>query len=49
MVAPVLGVPGIGRYIDLRTAWLDGQVAAGLDEGATQVVVIAAGGFQPRS
>lgn len=22
MIAPVLGVPGIGRYVDLRTAWL---------------------------
>ncbi|KAI8471935.1 MAG: S-adenosyl-L-methionine-dependent methyltransferase [Monoraphidium minutum] len=43
MIAPVLGVPGIGRFVDVRTAWLDGRVAAGLDGGATQVVVIAAG------
>jgi O-methyltransferase involved in polyketide biosynthesis len=44
MVAPVVGVPGIGRFVDVRTAWLDGCVAAALDGGAEQVVVIAAGG-----
>ena len=43
LVAPVVGVPGLGYSIDVRTAWLDSVVTSGLDAGATQVVVIAAG------
>jgi hypothetical protein len=44
MIAPVVGVPGIGRFVDVRTAWLDEATEQGLDRGAQQVVVIAAGG-----
>jgi hypothetical protein len=46
MIAPVLGCPGIGRFVDVRTAWLDEALAGALKgpAPATQVVVIAAGG-----
>ncbi|KAG2498652.1 hypothetical protein HYH03_003398 [Edaphochlamys debaryana] len=37
------GCPGIMRYLDARTRWLDQEVATALTEGFTQVVVVAAG------
>jgi len=45
MIAPVVGCPGIGRFVDVRTAWLDECVTDALQgpDGAKQVIVIAAG------
>ncbi|KAL4419924.1 hypothetical protein ABPG75_007022 [Micractinium tetrahymenae] len=41
--SPQLGVPGVCNFVDARTKWLDQAVKQALDEGVTQVVVIAAG------
>ncbi|GBF97237.1 hypothetical protein Rsub_09928 [Raphidocelis subcapitata] len=43
MIAPVVGVPGIGRFVDVRTAWLDEALGEALGKGAVQGVIIAAG------
>ncbi|WIA41967.1 hypothetical protein OEZ86_009270 [Tetradesmus obliquus] len=40
---PFLGIPGIVRFIDVRTQWFDEGVTAAMDDGITQVVIIAAG------
>jgi hypothetical protein len=40
---PVLGIPGIVRFIDVRTQWFDSGVEAAVNDGITQVVIIAAG------
>eukprot|EP00775_Hariotina_reticulata_P003817 gene3817-4075_t len=40
---PVLGIPGIVRFIDVRTQWFDSGVEAAIEDGITQVVIIAAG------
>ncbi|PNW76679.1 hypothetical protein CHLRE_11g467450v5 [Chlamydomonas reinhardtii] len=43
IAGPVFGCPGVMRYLDARTRWLDGVVAAALRGGCQQVVVVAAG------
>jgi methyltransferase (TIGR00027 family) len=40
---PFLGIPGIVRFIDVRTQWFDDSVAAAQRDGIKQVVIIAAG------
>lgn len=40
---PGVGVPGVCNFVDARTKWLDQAVKQALDQGVTQVVVIAAG------
>ncbi|KAI8477376.1 MAG: S-adenosyl-L-methionine-dependent methyltransferase [Monoraphidium minutum] len=40
---PGLGVPGMIAFLDARTQWFDDRVAAAMDAGAKQVVVLAAG------
>ncbi|KAF8059655.1 S-adenosyl-L-methionine-dependent methyltransferase [Scenedesmus sp. PABB004] len=40
---PFLGIPGIVRFIDVRTQWFDEALKAALRDGIKQVVVIAAG------
>jgi hypothetical protein len=34
---PFLGIPGIVRFIDVRTQWFDEGVTAAMDAGITQV------------
>jgi hypothetical protein len=43
MEAPFLGIPGIVRFIDVRTQLFDDSLAAALRDGIKQVVIIAAG------
>ncbi|KAG2429495.1 hypothetical protein HXX76_010731 [Chlamydomonas incerta] len=43
IAGPIFGCPGIMRYLDARTRWLDAVVAAALAGGCQQVVVVAAG------
>eukprot|EP00878_Enallax_costatus_P004256 GHUV01004486.1.p1 GENE.GHUV01004486.1~~GHUV01004486.1.p1 ORF type:complete len:442 (+),score=110.56 GHUV01004486.1:1220-2545(+) len=40
---PFLGIPGIVRFIDVRTQWFDEGMQRAFDNGVKQVVVIAAG------
>eukprot|EP00882_Tetradesmus_deserticola_P017849 GHRQ01019146.1.p2 GENE.GHRQ01019146.1~~GHRQ01019146.1.p2 ORF type:complete len:130 (+),score=60.43 GHRQ01019146.1:1617-2006(+) len=40
---PFLGIPGIVRFIDVRTQWFDEGVEQAFVNGIQQVVVIAAG------
>uniref|UniRef100_A0A383WF02 S-adenosyl-L-methionine-dependent methyltransferase n=1 Tax=Tetradesmus obliquus TaxID=3088 RepID=A0A383WF02_TETOB len=40
---PFLGIPGIVRFIDVRTQWFDEAMEQAFDDGIQQVVVIAAG------
>jgi len=40
---PVLGLPGIVNFIDVRTQWFDAAVKGAIRDGITQVVIIAAG------
>jgi methyltransferase (TIGR00027 family) len=40
---PFVGVPGMINYLDARTQFFDERVAAALDAGCKQVVVVAAG------
>lgn len=40
---PAFGCPGIMRYLDARTRWLDHEVTTAIREGFAQVVVVAAG------
>lgn len=40
---PFLGIPGIVRFIDVRTQLFDDEVRAAIADGITQVVIIAAG------
>jgi methyltransferase (TIGR00027 family) len=40
---PFLGIPGIVRFIDVRTQWFDEAMNAAIDNGIKQVVIIAAG------
>ncbi|KAL4430397.1 hypothetical protein ABPG77_002203 [Micractinium sp. CCAP 211/92] len=41
--SPGLGVPGVCNFVDARTKWLDQALKQALDDGVSQVVVIAAG------
>jgi hypothetical protein len=34
---PFLGIPGIVRFIDVRTQWFDQGVTTAMDDGITQV------------
>jgi hypothetical protein len=34
---PFLGIPGIVRFIDVRTQWFDEGVTTAMDDGITQV------------
>jgi hypothetical protein len=34
---PYLGIPGIVRFIDVRTQWFDEGVNTAMDDGITQV------------
>jgi methyltransferase (TIGR00027 family) len=40
---PLLGLPGIVNFIDVRTQWFDAAVKGAIRDGITQVVIIAAG------
>lgn len=40
---PALGIPGIVNFVDARTQWFDEQVSKAVDDGFSQVVVVAAG------
>jgi methyltransferase (TIGR00027 family) len=40
---PFFGIPGIVRFIDVRTQWFDDCVAAAQRNGIKQIVIIAAG------
>jgi methyltransferase (TIGR00027 family) len=40
---PYLGIPGIVNFVDCRTQWFDQGVRTAIDDGFTQVVIIAAG------
>jgi hypothetical protein len=42
MIAPIVGVPGIGRFVDLRTAWL-------VRVGGCFLVVVVGGAFHEPS
>jgi hypothetical protein len=41
---PLLGLPGIVNFIDVRTQWFDAAVKGAIRDGITQVCVCVSGG-----